>query len=52
MKLSARNVLKGKVVEVKKGAVNSEILLELSGIVEKPGDYPSLTSCKKEGPII
>lgn len=31
MKLSARNVLKGKVVQVKPGAVNSEIILELSG---------------------
>ena len=31
MKLSARNVLKGKVIQVKPGAVNSEIILELSG---------------------
>ena len=31
MKLSARNVLKGKVLRVVKGAVNSEVLLELSG---------------------
>ena len=31
MKLSARNVLKGKVVKVVKGAVNSEIILELPG---------------------
>ncbi len=31
MKLSARNVLKGKVVQVKPGAVNSEIILELAG---------------------
>jgi molybdopterin-binding protein len=30
MKLSARNVLKGKVKTVKVGAVNSEIVLELS----------------------
>jgi molybdopterin-binding protein len=29
MKLSARNVLKGKVVKVVKGAVNSEVTLEL-----------------------
>lgn len=29
MKLSARNVLKGKVLKVTKGAVNSEVLLEL-----------------------
>jgi molybdopterin-binding protein len=31
MKLSARNVIKGKVVKVVKGAVNSEVLLELPG---------------------
>lgn len=31
MKLSARNVLKGKVLKVTKGAVNSEVLLELPG---------------------
>jgi molybdopterin-binding protein len=34
MKLSARNVLKGKVISVKAGAVNSEIVLELSKGVE------------------
>ncbi len=31
MKLSARNVLKGRVVKVVKGAVNSEVILELPG---------------------
>ncbi len=31
MKLSARNVLKAKVVRVLKGAVNSEVTLELPG---------------------
>ena len=31
MKLSARNVIKGKVVKVMKGAVNSEVVLELPG---------------------
>jgi molybdopterin-binding protein len=31
MKLSARNLLKGKVVKVLKGAVNSEVTIELSG---------------------
>ncbi len=31
MKLSARNVLKSKVVKVTPGAVNSEIILELEG---------------------
>jgi molybdopterin-binding protein len=31
MKLSARNVLKGKVAKIVKGAVNSEVTLELEG---------------------
>ena len=31
MNLSARNVLKGKVLKVVKGAVNSEVTLELPG---------------------
>jgi molybdopterin-binding protein len=31
MKLSARNVLKGKVVKVVRGAVNAEVILELPG---------------------
>jgi len=31
MKLSARNVLKGKVTQIKPGAVNSEVTLELPG---------------------
>ena len=31
MKLSARNVLKGKIVQIKPGAVNSEVVLELPG---------------------
>lgn len=31
MKLSARNILKGKVIKVVKGAVNSEVILELPG---------------------
>ncbi len=31
MKLSARNLLKGKVVKVVKGAVNSEVVIELPG---------------------
>ncbi len=34
MKLSARNVLKGKVVKVTPGAVNSEVVLELPGGVQ------------------
>jgi molybdopterin-binding protein len=31
MKLSARNILKGKVVTIKPGAINTEIILELPG---------------------
>ena len=31
MRLSARNVLKGKVIAVIKGAVNSEVTIELLG---------------------
>ena len=31
MKISARNVLKGKVVRVISGAVNAEIVIELAG---------------------
>ncbi len=31
MRISARNILKGKVREVKHGAVNSEVVLELPG---------------------
>jgi molybdopterin-binding protein len=31
MKISARNILKGKIVKVIQGAVNSEVTLELPG---------------------
>jgi molybdopterin-binding protein len=34
MKLSARNQLKGKVVKVVSGAVNAEVVLELTGGVQ------------------
>ena len=34
MKLSARNVLKGKVKKVVRGAVNSEVIIELPGGAE------------------
>ncbi len=31
MKISARNVLKGKVVKVTAGAINTEVVIELAG---------------------
>lgn len=31
MKLSARNIIKGKVVKIVRGAVNSEVIIELPG---------------------
>jgi molybdopterin-binding protein len=34
MKISARNILKGKVKQVKAGAVNSEVIVELPGGAE------------------
>ena len=34
MKISARNILKGKVKKVEQGAVNTEITIELSGGAE------------------
>jgi len=34
MKISARNVLKGKVKKVEHGAVNTEVTIELSGGAE------------------
>jgi molybdopterin-binding protein len=34
MKISARNVLKGKVLRVTEGAVNNEIVIELPGGVQ------------------
>jgi molybdopterin-binding protein len=34
MKLSARNVLKGKVKKVEQGAVNTEVTLEVAGGAE------------------
>ncbi len=34
MRLSARNVLKGKVKKINAGAVNSEVIIELPGGIE------------------
>ena len=34
MKISARNVLKGKIKQVQHGAVNSEVIIELPGRIE------------------
>ena len=34
MKISARNVLKGRVKQIVRGAVNSEVVIELSGGAE------------------
>lgn len=34
MKISARNVFKGKVKQLKEGAVNSEVVVELPGGIE------------------
>ena len=34
MKISARNILKGKVKAVKPGAVNTEVIIEVSGGAE------------------
>jgi molybdopterin-binding protein len=34
MKLSARNILKGKITTIKPGAVNTEVLLDLPGGIQ------------------
>ncbi len=34
MKISARNVLKGKIKQVQHGTVNSEVIIELPGGIE------------------
>jgi molybdopterin-binding protein len=34
MKISARNVLKGKIIKINRGAVNAEVLLELPGGIQ------------------
>jgi molybdopterin-binding protein len=34
MKISARNVLKGKIIKINRGAVNAEVMLELPGGIQ------------------
>jgi len=34
MKLSARNTLKGKIMEIKPGAVNTEVIIEIASGIE------------------
>ena len=34
MKLSARNVLKGKILKITKGAINSEVIIQVAGGAE------------------
>ena len=48
MKVSARNILKDKVIKVSEGAVNTEILLELTG-GSQLGSIISKESAKKLG---
>lgn len=31
MKLSARNVIKGKIIKITKGAINSEVVIQVEG---------------------
>jgi molybdopterin-binding protein len=48
MKLSARNVLKGKVKSIKQGAVNSEVVIQLAGGLEMVSVITK-TSCENLG---
>ncbi len=34
MKISARNILKGKIIKITRGAVNAEVTLELPGGIQ------------------
>jgi len=59
MKISARNVLKGKVKQVKPGAVNTEIIIQLPGgpdivsiITRESADKLGLTVGKEAYAII
>jgi molybdopterin-binding protein len=59
MKISARNILKGKIVKMLHGAVNSEVIIELPGgtrlisiITNRSVDNLSLTEGKEAYAII
>jgi molybdopterin-binding protein len=59
MKISARNILKGKVKEVKPGAVNTEVTVELAGgmsvvsvITRESADKLGLTKGKEVYAVI
>ena len=59
MKLSARNVLKGKIKQIKVGAVNDEIVLEVtkgveivSIITKTSADTLQLSVCKEAYAVI
>ena len=48
MKISARNQLKGKVVEIKEGSVNGEVVIDL-GDGKKVGSVITLDAIKSLG---
>lgn len=48
MKLSARNQLKGKIVEIKEGAVNGIVIIDIGG-GNKISSTISMTSIKELG---
>ena len=59
MRLSARNALKGKIVKVVEGAVNSEVHIELAGgetivsvITKESADKMGLTAGKEAYAVI
>jgi molybdopterin-binding protein len=59
MKISARNVLKGKIVRIVPGIVNSEIVIELPGgaqivsiITKESADNMGLTVGKEASAVI
>lgn len=59
MKISARNILKGKVKAVKHGAVNTEVMIELPGgaeivsiITKESADHLGLSAGKEVYAVI